>query len=48
MSGVNTQLAEQSLIIKQGEISLIDASVIEAKKDKRMHYSPSLPSSFLV
>ena len=28
---INTQLAEQSLIIKQGEISIVDASVMEAK-----------------
>lgn len=31
MTEINTQLAEQSLIIKQGEVSIIDASVIEAK-----------------
>ena len=31
MAEINTQLAEQSLIIKQGEISIVDASVIEAK-----------------
>jgi IS5 family transposase len=31
MTEINAQLAEQSLIIKQGEISIIDASVIEAK-----------------
>ncbi len=31
MDEVNSQLAAQSLIIKQGEVSIIDASVIEAK-----------------
>jgi IS5 family transposase len=31
MADINEQLAEQSLIIKQGELSIIDASVIEAK-----------------
>jgi IS5 family transposase len=31
MTEINAQLAEQSLIIKQGLISIIDASVIEAK-----------------
>lgn len=31
MTEVNTQLTEQSLIIKQGEVSIIDASVIEAR-----------------
>lgn len=31
MTEINSQLTEQSLIIKQGEISIVDASVIEAK-----------------
>jgi IS5 family transposase len=31
MDEVNSQLAAQSLIIKQGEVTIIDASVIEAK-----------------
>lgn len=34
MTEINAQLAEQSLIIKQGEISIIDASVIEAKNTR--------------
>jgi len=47
MSEVNTQLAEQSLIIKQGEISLIDANVIEAKNARprkgKTHKIPKRP-----
>lgn len=50
MPEVNTQLAEQSLIIKQGEISLIDASVIEAKNARpertlkgKTHKTPKRP-----
>lgn len=31
MAEINGQLTEQSLIIKQGEISIVDASVVEAK-----------------
>lgn len=32
LSEINTQLAEQSLYIQSGEVSIIDASVIEAKQ----------------
>ena len=34
LGAVNEQLAEQNLYIKQGEVSIIDASVIEAKQNR--------------